>query len=113
MVWSKQSISLLNVHTQSICAKKLEFHLMMEDVKSDITVACEIWLNPTDNWSEFMPSGYDPPLRKHWADDYGDVTIPIMNVLTAEQIMIPNEMVAVKIQTSKPSSHCSYLQTYK
>ena len=42
---SKQSSSLFNVNTQSICAKKLEFKLTIEDVKPDVTVACETWLS--------------------------------------------------------------------
>ena len=69
---SKQSISLINVNTQSICAKKLEFQLMIEDI-----VACETWLKPAINCSEIMPPGYDPPFRKERADGYGGVMITI------------------------------------
>ena len=98
---SKQSISLINVNTQSICAKKLEFQLMVEDTKPDVIVACETWLKPAVNCSEFMPSGYDPPFRKDRADGYGGVMIAIKTGLTAEQLMIPTpcELVAVKLKT--------------
>ena len=65
---SKQSISLINVNMQSICANKLEFQLMIEDTKPDVIVACEAWLKPAVNCSEFMPPGYDPPFRKDRAD---------------------------------------------
>ena len=99
---SKQSISLINVITQSICAKKQEFQLMVEDTKPDVIVACETWLKPAVNCSEFMPSGYDPPFRKDRADGYGGVMIAIQTGLTAEQLMIltPCELVAIKLKTS-------------
>ena len=100
----KSNISLLNVNTQSISAKKLEFQYMVEDAKPDIIVACETWLKPNINSSEFMPPGYDPPFRNDRADGYGGVMIAIKTGLVAERtsIMSPCEMVGVKIQTAQP-----------
>ena len=99
---SKQNISLLNVNMQSICAKKIKFQLMTEDTKPDDIVACETWLKPAVSCSEFIPSGYDSPFRKDWADGYGGVMTAIKTGLTAEQLMIPmpRELVAVKLKTS-------------
>ena len=99
---SKQIVSLLNMNTQSTWTKKLEFELLIENAKPDIIVACETWSKPAVNCSEFMPSGYDPPLRKDRADGYGGVMIAIKTGLTAEQFMIPTpcEMDAVQIQTA-------------
>ena len=99
---SKQSISLINVNMQSICAKKLEFQLMVEDTTPDVIVACETWLTHAVNCSEFMPSGYGPTLRKDRAVGYGGVMIVIKTGVTAEQLMIPTpcELVAVKLKTS-------------
>ena len=100
----KSNISLLNVNTQSISAKKLEFQYMVEDAKPDIIIACETWLKPNINSSEFMPPGYDPPFRNDRADGYGGVMITIKTGLVAERISImsPCEMVGVKIQTAQP-----------
>ena len=97
---SKQGISLINVITQSMCAKKLEVQLMVDDTKPDVIVACETLLKPADNCSEFMPSGYDLPFRKDRADGYGGVIIAIKKVLTGGQLMIPTpcELVAVKLK---------------
>ena len=50
---------------------------MIEDVKHDVIVTCETWPKLAVNCSEFMPSGYDPPLRKDRADGYGGVMIAI------------------------------------
>ena len=41
--------SQLYVNMQSICAKKLEFQLMIEDTKLDVIVTCETWLKPAVN----------------------------------------------------------------
>ena len=60
---------------QSISAKKLEFQYMVEDAKPDIIIACETWLKPNINSSEFMPPGYDPPFRNDRVDGYGGVMI--------------------------------------
>ena len=99
---SKQNISLININMQSICAKKVKFHLMIEDTKPDLIVTCETWLKPAISCSEFILSGYDPPFRKDRADGYGGVMTAIKTGLTAEQLMIPmpRELVAVKLKTS-------------
>ena len=77
---------------------------MIEDLKPDVIVACETWLKPAINCSEFMPSVYDPTRGKDRTDGYVGVMIAIKTGtgLTAEQLMIPApcEMVAVKFQTS-------------
>ena len=100
----KPRISLLKINTQSISAKKLEFQYMVEDTKPDIIIACETWLKPNINSSEFMPPGCDPPFRNDRADGYGGVMIDIKTGLVAERISImsPCEMVGVKIQTAQP-----------
>ena len=82
----KPSIGLLNVNKQSNSAKKLEFQYMVEDAKPDIIVACETWLKPNINSSEFMPPGYDPPFRNDRADGYEGVMIAIKTGLVAERI---------------------------
>ena len=95
---SKQSISLLKVNTQSICAEKLEFQLMIEDVKPDVIVACETWLKPVNSCHPDMTLLSEKTGRMANVK----VIIAIKTGLTAEQLMIPTpcEMFAVKIQTS-------------
>ena len=99
----KSSICLLNVNTQSIRAKKLEFQYMVEDAKPDIIIACGTWFKPNINSSEIHPR-YDPPFRNDRADGYGGVMIATKTGLVAERISImsPCEMVGVKIQTAQP-----------
>ena len=67
----KPNISLLNVNTQSISAKKLEFQYMAEDAKPDVIFACETWLKPNINSSKVMPPGIDSFFKNDRAYGYG------------------------------------------
>ncbi|KAK2166074.1 hypothetical protein NP493_1338g00010 [Ridgeia piscesae] len=53
-------------------------------------VTCETWPKLAVNCSEFMPSGYDPPLRKDRADGYGGVMIAIKTVPHCEHGSVLN-----------------------
>ena len=77
---------------------------MLDSAKPDILVGSEAWLKDSINSSEFMPPGYDPPLRKDISDGYGGVMIAIRSGIIAEQIPIDSdcEIVGVKVQTNGP-----------
>ncbi|KAK3107772.1 hypothetical protein FSP39_021936 [Pinctada imbricata] len=96
---------IISLNLQSLRAKKVSLHNLVNSSQPDIIVGTETWLKSDVHNSEFCPPGYSVRSRRDRPDGYGGVIIMTKSTIPADEIYVSNdsELTAIAVKRGNKS----------